>query len=424
MYTSTNLDSELLRVYSKDNLFEPCERSQTRVWDDIEEATDETPNGSGLRFRIVGNSGGSQGNPAEGGDYSDHNPRLQVECVVTSAQTDSVCEVSEKFLRMAKDDGSYSGDAEHEGIVETTKGLFAYQDILLGCGHGTGRLAIVESTVVASTTFTASLPESVFQLRRGHLYDAVNTDTGGTVQVTGFKILAINPRTRVVTTDTAISLTAGWGIYKTGVYGNPIPNGLRNIVDNGDFASTIFGVSRAGANEFLNATVMDGSGGLQDYSEELVRDLLNQVTTIQDLIPSELRCNVGIVDEHLRVTTPDRVYNVNGSKVPSYATGANHEALMFAYGEQNIKFRVDRNLPARELYAIHRPSLRKHTLRKADWFRGKGMPAFMPKPANAGGTWSYAFIASMMLDMNISSKKLNCNGKLKNIRDRSAARDS
>lgn len=423
MYTSSTLDSELLRIYSRDSLFEPCERMQTRFWDDLEEADDERPGGSGLRFRIIGNMGYSVGNPAEAGDFSDHNPRTQVECFVTSAQMDSVVQISTKFLELAKDDGSYSGDAEHEAIVECTKQLFSYADILLGVGHGTGQLATVDASVVGSTTVTMALPEGAFQLRRGMVIDFANLDTGGAVQVSGVKIIDRNVRTRVITLDTAVTVTAGWGIYKSNAYGNPMPNGLRNIVDRGDFAATIFGQSRTAPNTFLNSIVLDNNGGLQDYSEELVRDLLDQVTAEQDLVPTQLRVNTGLAGEHLRVTVPDRIYTVSGGEAPKYPTGANQEKLSFTYGDQNIPFRIDRNLPARELYALHRPSWRKHTLRKADWVRAKGGPILNLQPANAGGTYAYAYIGAMLLDMNTSCRRLNAQGKLMNVRDRGSARD-
>lgn len=424
MYTSATLVNELLRIYSKDSLFEPTERLQTRFWDDLEEADDERPGGSGLRFRIIGAMGYSVGNPAEAGDFSDHTPRTQVEGTVAGAQIDSVVQVSTKFLEMAKDDGSYSGDAENEAIVETTKQLFIYADLLMGVGHGTGQLAIVDSSVTASTTVTCALPEGCFQLRRGMTIDFANLDSGGTVQITGVQILDRNVRTRVITLDTAVTVTAGWGIYKASVYGNPIPNGMRNIIDRGDFASTIFGLSRVAPNTFLNSIVLDNNGSIQDFSEELVRDLLDQITQEQDMVPTQLRCNTGIIGEYLRVTVPDRIYTVGPKEsTPSYQMGANQEKLAFTYGDLNIPFRPDRNLPARELYAMHRPSWRKHTLRKADWVRAKGGPIFNLQPANAGGTLSYAYIGSQLMDMNISCRRLNAQGKLMNVRDRGSARD-
>lgn len=419
--TTVTLDDDLLRIYSRETLYEPCERSQTRFWDDMEEADDVAPLGAGLFFRIIGASSHSQGNPAEGGDWSAARVRLQVQCQVTSSQIDSVAEISMKFLAASRDGGSFGGDAEHTALLDTTKGLFSYADRLLGVGHGTGRLAVVDSNTVASDTFVCRNPERAFQLRPNQPVDFVNTDTGGTVQASSI-IESINYSTGTVVLQDTVTLTAGWGVYQADVYGNPMPNGLRSIVDDGDFATTIFGVSRASPNTFLNAFVMDNGGSLQDYSEELVRRLLDQITFSQDKIPTQLRSNMGIVNEHYRVTTPDRVFNQNGAQLPTYNSGGNHEQLSFTYGTVKITWKHDRNLPARELYALYMPGFKKHTLRKADWVKGKNGSVLQLKPS--GETYAYSFLAAQMMDMTISCRCLNSNGKLSWIRDRSAAGDS
>ncbi len=419
--TTTTLDETLVRLYSKDRLFDPCERSKARFWEEMDDADDETPGGAGLFFEIIGASGHAQGNPAEGGDWTTSRNRLGVQCSVTPAQIDSSFEISSKFLEASKGPGSFRGDAENDAIVEATKGLFSYADRLLGCGHGTGRLAIVDVTVTG-TTITCRKPEMAFQLRRYQPIDFVNTDTGGTVQASR-TIQSIDWAAGTFVVDSSVSVTAGWGVYQADVYGNPMPNGLRNIVDDGDFASSIFTVSRTAPNDFLNAKVMDGSGGLQDYSDHFVAELLDQITWEQEMVPTQLRCNTGILGEHRRSTTPDRVYVQTNGKVPDYNTGVNHEKLAFTYGTHKIPFAEDKNLPARELYALYMPAWRKHVLRKADWER-KGGSILHQKPASGGETYAHAYLANMMMDMNISCRKLNAQGKLSNIRDRSAARDA
>jgi hypothetical protein len=423
MLTTQNFDVELLRVYDRDALFEPCEREETRFWDDLKEADEKDPRGKGLFFRIIGATGRSVGNPPEAGDYPQHRIGRRVECSVTSSQIAATLEISSKFLDASQDDGSYSGDGEHDGIMETTRNLYQYADVLLGCGHGTGRLAVIDANASATDTIVCAMAVMAFQLREWQTFDIVDTDTGGTPQFTNVQILAIDFVTGTLTLDQNVTVVAGWGIYQADVYGNPMPNGLRNIVDDGDFASTLFNASRD-SNPVLNATVLDGNGGLQDYSEDLIRDGLSQGGNRNDSTPTQLRCNYGIIGEHYRVTVPDRVYMVTSDKLPNYGTGANQEAITFTYGDKKIPFRPDRNLPARELYGLHRPSWRKHTLRKADWFKGPGGGILSIRPADGGGTLSFALTGAMLLDMTISCRRPNANVKWSNIRDRSAARDS
>jgi hypothetical protein len=422
-FTTSVNDEDLARVYSDENLFEPCQREETRFWDDLQESKDHWPGGSGYFFEIVGATGHASGAVAEGGDWSPTRNQVGVQPSVTGAQIDSPVEVSEKFFNAAKGEGVLGPNADQRAIITATRDMYTHLQRLLVSGHGTGRLAIVDANTSASTQFVARLEEGAFQLHINDPIDFVDTDTGGTVQDSAI-ITDINYTTGLVTMDSTVTATAGWGVYHTGDYGVALPNGIRNIVDDGDFATTIFGVSRTAPSTYLNAYVNDGSGGLQDYSEELVAELLDQVTMRQDKIPTQLRCNKGIVREHQRVVVPDRVYTVTGKANPAYTAGANDEAFNFQYGEKLIPFRVDKYMPARELYALYMPGFRKHTLRKPGWLRREGGQIFIPKPAAGGGTYTTSWIANMMIDINITHRCLNSNGKLSNIRDRSLARDT
>lgn len=420
--TTSTLDETLLRLYSKEDLFDPAERSEPRLWDDMAKAEDERPGGAGLYFEIVGYSSHGYGNPAEGGDWSTPGTRVGVQCSVTSAQIDASFEISNKFLEAARGEGSFRGDAEDDAVTDATTGLYSYLSRLL-CGHGTGRMAIVDVTVTG-TTITTRKPEMAFALRVNQKIDFVDTDTGGTVQASR-TITSIDYAAGTFTVNTSVSVTAGWGVYNLDAYGNPLPNGIRNIVDDGDFASSIFTVSRTAPNLFLNAKVMDGNGGLQDYSEHLVSELLDQITFDQKYVPTQLRCNVGIIGEWRRTTTADRIYNMEGKGGSGFApsTGSNGDAAKFTYNTHLIPFKEDRDLPARELYALYMPAWRKHILKEAGFAKNGGKILF-PKPAAGGETYAHSSLGNMLIDMNVSCRKLSAQGKLSNIRDRSAARDT
>lgn len=421
--STSTLDETLLRLYSKDDNFEPAERSKPRFWDEMKTLTNESPGGAGLYFEILGASGHAQGNPAEGGDWTASRNRLGVQCSVTPARIDSSFEITQTFLEAARGEGSFRGDAESDAVIEATKGLFSYADRLMGCGHGTGRLAIVDVTS-SGTTVTCRKPEMAFQLRVNQPIDFVNTDTGGSVQASR-TITSIDYTAGTFTVNSSVSVTAGWGVYQADVYGNAMPNGLRMIVDDGDFASSIFGVSRTAPNTFLNAKVMDGSGGLQDYSEHLVSELIDAITFDQELIPTQLRCNIGVIGEWRRSTTPDRIYQQasDGGKGFKPQTGSNHDGAAFTYGTNLIPFKVDRNLPARELYALYMPAWRRHVLREAAFAKTGGQILFR-KPAAGGETYAHAFLGNMSMEVTVSCRKLSAQGKLSNIRDRGAARDT
>lgn len=421
-------DDLLLRIYDNDSLFDPCERKETRFIDDIEEAKDLAPRGDGLFFRIVTALPHAVGNPISGGDWPASRNRKHVEGHIEGAQIASSVEFT-LWLQDAQANGGSYGDADADRVTENTLATLSYADRLYGCGHKTGRLAVVGANATASDTVQLSMslanPEGGFQLRRNMVVDIYNLDSGGTIQEADVEILDVDPfgPTPTVVFDRAVTVVAGWGIYQADVYGHPMPNGVRNIVDDGDFASTIFGLTRAD-DPALNAVVMDGNNALQEYSQELVRTLLDRITQGQDNIPNQLRCNNGIMNEHLRTVTPDAVYNVDGNSVPSYPTGANQEKLHFQYGDKKIPFRPDRNLPARELYALDLTVWRKATLRKLGWVKGPDGKYFHTKPADGGGTYAFACVGAQLMNRNVYVKRLNSQGKLTNIKDRTHAGDA
>lgn len=422
MDSTTTLNNELLNVYTRERFFEPCERMDTPFLDEMAEADDTKPSGRGRTFRLVLATPRAVGNPPEGGDWPTSRNRITRQATVNSAQIAAVVEITMKYEEGADAEGSFSGDAVHDAITEATDNLNSYRQALLSCGFGTGRLALVKASTTASTSFVCDTPFRAFQLRENQPIDIV--DGAGVVQATAV-IDSIDFATATVTTDTAMTLTAGWGVYQRDVVGNPMPNGLFNIVDDGDYATTIFGLSRtASGNKKLSAQTSKNGGVLRDYDEHVVRGFITQIVTMGGKIPTVIRCNHGIMGEHYRATVPDRVYVVGEmGKLPDYKTGANYKNLTFQYGEQVIPFKGDYDFPARTLMTIYMPGMRKHTLRKMDWVKSNGQ-ILQLAPALGGGTYSYSHQASIMVDETISSRRLDLNGRMDNFRDREMGGDS
>ncbi len=424
MDTTTSRDEFLTRVYSREKAIEPAERTEPRFWDSMKEANEEAPRGKGRFFRVKGALSHSSGTPSEGGDWSDSYDPEDAECSVTSAQMDNSVSVSMKFLAASEDDGSYSGSGESEKIADAILELFQFADILMGCGHGTGRLAIVSANSGPSTTVTLGCdldtPESVFQLRRKQPIEFVDLDTGGTVQATT-TIEDIDYDNHQITTSSNVTVVAGWGVYQKGTYGKPKPNGLRVLVDDGSFSANYCNKARTDA-PFLNAVVKDGNGGLQNFSEELMDDLIDTIgnTGGTKNIPTEIRSNQGLANENKRIIRESREFTVTDGGAVKGTLGGKTTA--YVYNGTKIPWEVDRNLPARELFALYRPGFRKHTLRKADWESVAGSK-FLQKVADGGGTYSHALVANIMMDLTISHRRPYLNGVLRNVRDRTSAKD-
>jgi len=412
-YSQASTQDSLLRVYDRSKLFEPCERLETRFWDDIKEADDVAPRGSAFYFRVIGGLGYGVGNPADGGSFSTARTREEVQCYVNEARIDSVVQVTQSFLDASKDDGSFSGDAEAEVIIEAAKQLYYYADALMGATFGDGALAEVEGTVDTSATVTLAWPSGAYNLRKNMTIDIV--ESTGTAAVSAGVIDSINYRTpSIVLTATVNIPSDGAKVYMTGQYGLTFPNGLLNIVDDGDLASTIFGVTRANA-PYLNAIEDSGSGSLDDLEEDALDRFLDTIGYGASDHPTELRSNAGMAAAFKKLLTKDRVFQISGRGVIGGVGGANQEELAFVHNSVKMPWKVDRNLPARQVFALHKPSFRKHTLHKADWFRYKDGSIFHLVPNTT--TYKYAFIGSMYMGMNLSARKLNVHGVRKNFKD-------
>lgn len=418
--TTSTWAGELLRRYTRERLFEPLERSDTPVWSMFQEADDVSPRGDGLYFRIVLNSAQRVGTPSESGDIPGGGTRTTVQGKVNGVQVASSFEVSKKAIAAGKDDGSFSGDTLHDLIVESTKNLYSHIERLLVVSHGTGRLGVVQTTTDTLTTVVMDLPQGVFNIKAGMYLDFTDTDTG-TVQVAGLIVSDVNFATRTLTFTTNTTLTAGWCAYISGYFGTA-PNGIRGLIDDNTYLTSPHGLSRV-TYPRLNAVVDANAGTPRPYKEKVLRKVIHRLGHECESIPTVLLCNTGVISEHLESTIPDRQYTVTGKDVPNYGIGYKGGSLFFQYENNQIPFKISRDVPARELFALNMKTFRKHTLRKVDWLPGVDGP-LLPTPSGSNSTYKLTDLACIMGDLNISCRRIVGNAAVRDLRDEELAGDA
>lgn len=412
----TTAQASLTRVFDRSKLFEPAERSEKRFWDKIKEATDIKPLGEGLYFRIVGSLGHGVGNPTEGGSYSVARTPVEIQCLVQGARIDSVVEVTPDFLAASQGDGSFSGDGEAEVIMNATLSLFSYADALMGACSNDGKLGTVNGAVTTSANVQLAWPDGAYKFRPHQHVDFYLSGTT-TSDLLDQEILAIDYQNAILVMAATVNLSDGDEVYNQGVYGSTFPNGVKNIVSDGDFGSTLYTKSRA-QYPFLNAYVDDGSGsaGGDDFTEQSLRILLDQIRYNQSKQPTVLRSNAGMAGAFGDTQVKDRVFVLNGAQTPGGVGGIDQESLAFVYAAQKLKWDVDRNLPARQVYALWWEGFRRHTLIKPDWFRSPDSGAIFDKVPGSG-TLTYQYIGSQYMNMNITHRMPNANGLRTNYKD-------
>lgn len=430
-YTLTTAGAELVQVYQRETTIEPFERIAVPFLDGIVEgARLGAKGGNEVQFLIRLADGYGIGAPNDGGDWAEARDPDAIKATVGKAQLDAALKITVEAEAAGEGEGSFTGDLLAEAVKACMR-TYMYQKNIMALGHGTGRIAVVAADAVATDTVVFDGPEFCFQLRRNQFVEFANLDTGGTVQNLGGGVLAVKVTdidflTHTVTFDQNVTVSSGWGAYIAGTYGKRRMNGLRNIVDDGDLTSTVFGITRAD-HPAVNATVID-PGSLQDYSESLVYDALTQQSQKTDIAVTEAWMNEGIRSEHYRATLPDRQFMIQGgaADVPAYNSGANQGELAFHWNGAKIPYKCDRNMPAREMYFVYKEGFKRHVLIQDDWMRDGGAGGnakLWMAPAAGGTTYSNTMIGSLQGNMNLSHNHTNVNLAIKNIRDRALARD-
>lgn len=424
--TTSSAEAELLRLYDRDNLFEPMERTSTVIWDMVEEGDEgPRPGGAGLYFRALLHSAHRVGTPTDSGNLPVGGVRSSVQCTVNSVQIASSFKISEKDINASAEGGSFNADAVHDAIMEATQNLFTHIDSLLTVSDGNGVLAVVDGTTSTSLTFVAGLPLHVFNLYEGMYVDFV--DSSGDVNVTAAKIVSIDEATRTVTLDAVQDLTDGWMVCVSSYYGNA-PIGLYGIIDDGDVMGTYFGQSRTTYPK-LNAITDDKAEGSEvPYDEKDLRALIHKIERQGGRsgfgMVDKILGNHGMISAVLDQTIKDRQYNVMGKTVPAYGTGYDIGNLFFQYETNQIPFKVVNSMPVRTFWAVTSKSIKKATLRKPGWWGGQNGKVLMPTPSDNGGNYELSFTAGFVADLAIYCKRPMANGRLSGRLDAELAGDS
>lgn len=372
--TTSNNANFLLRVYSRGNIA-PFERVLTRFLDWLKDVPNEPAIGSERRFPIKIQSPQATGAAAEGSVFPDVYPPEYLQATVLPINIVGALGISDQAIAQARDEGTWGPTMLADLITDTIKNTLMNINRLTAAGHGTGRLAVVQTSTVASTTFVCRNPEHVVQLREGMHIDFFDTDTGGSKQGATEEITSINFETRTVTIGNARTLTATWGVYQAltasvSTYG-VAPNGVRNIADDGTLSSAIYGITRS-VNPQVNATVLSNGGVLRSYSETLMRTAV-QRSWFQGAeggyAPDAILCNRGIVGEYLKNTIPDRRYNVMASstETPKYRTGYDESQVGYQWNGKFLPFLIEGDYPDREFVVLNKSGFRRHITRELTW---------------------------------------------------------
>lgn len=431
--STTNFAGLLVETFSRVRVFAPFERSLAKFHTTTMDWESEEPLGKGRTYGIRTKDAHATGTVSEA---SGTTPALRqpevLQANVDAVQVIGVTGWTELMMSAGRGLGSLGPDVIADHIEMTTRNTMQLLN-RMSLGHGTGRLAVVQDTTVASTTFVCRNPEHLVQLRENMTIDFYNTDTGGSKQGATETISEIDHETRTVTIGNARSLTAGWGVYQSlngtvSTYG-VAPFGLRAWADDGELTSTIAGITRSG-NPGVNANVLTTASGTQPYSEKLMRKAINRVFFACGLEPDQAWCNKGIISEHLNHLVGDRRFTLApGDNVPKYRIGHREEEIGFQTGGTFIPFKCDGDFPSREIIFFRGNMFRRHQLRAVNWIGddsgvdGVARAVLLQLPASGGG-YELSKIAILLGMTNYGSKMPKTICRVSAIADEELAGDT
>lgn len=417
--TITAMSNSLRRTYS-DKFFKAFQNDFTPTLDELDECPDEPTRGVGWFFPFYDRTPQNWRINAEGGAMGTVKVRNEYQGQVNAVEFLAWLQISDMLKNAGVKDAAWNGGELNRQMKETTMDITKGLQRLFVISHGTGRLAVVETTTVGTNQFVGKNNEGVTCLLEGDLIDVYDTDTAGTIQMTARTVTAINRVTRTVTFSGAVaSLTAGWGIYKSGDYG-VAPNGFHGLIDNGTFTDNVHSQSRA-AHPKLNAQVRGFSGTATQLEEEHLRQVHDDIWIVGGAV-DKMACNTGVMNAFFDITAGDARYAIEKGQTAKRVLGYKDGDSLFAYGPGEIVIRRDPNIPARTMYFYSlKNSFWKNTLRKLGWLdEGGSLLRLTPNGQGFETSWT----ALTATQVNISCYAPLWNGRRDDILDKSVAGDS
>src|SRR5262245_9026189 len=351
--TLSDLSASLKRMYPN-GFFEVAQQKFTPTMDELDECPDKPTEGVGLFFPFF-LSTPRKAKFQSPGTLVGGSPNARVELqgqVNAVEQVDSI-QSTEMVKNAGTAQAAWNGGEFKRQVKEATEDITKLAEQAVNISHGTMRLCTVQDATIASDSFIADNDEGVSNIMENDTLDIYNLDSGGAIQYADVQVLEVNRETREVTTDTSMSLTAGWGVYTYDSYGIGI-NGFHGLIDDGTFQDSIHGQSRSASGQAkLKSQVVNlGSPGTPaDISSS---DVIKLLDTINDLggEVDMLAGNVGVLKTLFEEQEGNKRYNIEGGKSDTRRTfGYKEGDWLFNYYRGDLRVRRGRNLPYRTLYA-------------------------------------------------------------------------
>lgn len=306
--------------------------------------------------------------PGDGGATPTLKARVSVAGTVTVGQFVGGFDISPLAEALATSTGSWNGGEIKRSIQETVDDVTKHMNRSYAGTHGTGRIGQVNAATSAVATFVGKLPFGVLLIRPNMKISVYTADSSGSVRdsLDDITVSKVVGSTRTVTLATGTyTLSANDHVYLGGSYGGKTVNGLRGLVDDGTYLTSLHGASRSTYEE-LKSVVLGNSGTRRDLTEDLLIDLAHGVRQKSGQNIDLLVMNFGQLAKFFKHVRADRRLNVSGAEVPTFNVGYKKLPTFFV-GGQEVEILPSEDVAPREVYGITTSQMKRIQAKKLGW---------------------------------------------------------
>jgi len=314
---------------------------------------------------------------------------------------------------------AFNGGELRRKTEETIADIGKYIEQTFTSTHGTGRRGRVLTDGV--NTITMDKPETVRLFRNNQYISVRTTDGGNTVRDSlDYRLITdIDLDTNTITYD---------GADQTAVAGDHVhvvtkasqtslstisSNGLRGLVDDGTYASSLHALSRSTYSK-LNSIVKDNGGSLRDLSEQLLVNASHEVRQRSQKRVTDIWTNTGQIEKYIEFVAPDRRYTQSGRGITQMATGYQEDSIVHYAPGVSMKFNISVDILPREIFLLNWDCFFHYKAQELDWWDdGSGLL----KPLPTDGGFKAAWFAALSCIENIGCDYPIGNAVIRDLKD-------
>lgn len=329
---------------------------------------------------------------------------------------------------------AWSGGEVKRRTTETASNLGKFVESTYVGTSGNGVRAYVESAV--NTYIEVRVPEGTKLVRQGMKVSVrdggdLTAARGTSADVDGVRIASVNYQTRRLTfeTEAGVAVTdhdssstvvaddAIMVVSKDGLtteVSTVFANGIRGLVDDGTYNTSIHGVDRtATGNEKLKSIVDSNGGTLRNLTEQLLIRICHQIHEESGKRVTDIWTTPGQFEKYIEFVAPDRrraVQNGTYDKSTGYKEG---ELVHYAPG---VALRLNRSFDIipRELFLLSWDTFFHYQAQETQWVdEGSLLHLAIASSGNRQAKWE-AFMACME---NIGCDMPVANGVIRDLKD-------